>query len=60
MIIDEENQKDKNKMIEVLIGDDKTSVWVMAMATDLRIMDNDRNLNRVKAIRVRDLEAENG
>ena len=47
---------DGKQFIEVLVGDDKTVTWVMAMATDLRLMNTNRDLMRVKAVRVRKLD----
>lgn len=55
MIKDELNTKTKGeKIIEILID----NLWMPAMATDLRIMNKNRDLVKVKAIRVRDLEKE--
>ncbi len=59
MIIDHESRNSNgNKMIEVLTSDGKVSVWIPAMATDLRLMNNDRDLIRIKEIRVRNLAEE--
>lgn len=54
MITDEEFEKSKEKrFIEILIDQDGVSFWIMACATDLRILGNDRELRSVKALRVR-------
>ena len=55
MVRDEVNQKNKNEMIEVLVGDSSTNVWIPVMATDLRILDRDTEFVKVQAIRVRRL-----
>lgn len=53
MIRDEVNEKSKGKeIIEILVE----NIWIPVMATDLRIMNRDFDLVRVKAIRVRKLE----
>lgn len=52
MIEDEVRIKSKGKqIIEILID----NVWIPALATDLRIMNKDCELVRVKAMRVRKL-----
>lgn len=57
MIIDHEAEKSKNnRIIEVFIENDGVGVWIPAMATDLRTMNNNRDLVRIKEVRVRDLE----
>lgn len=58
MIQDEAWEKSNGKKaIEVLTSspDGKVKVWVLAMATDLRLMNNDRELVHVEAIRVRSM-----
>ena len=52
MINDLVNENNKNEMIEILIE----NIWIPAMATDLRIMNKEAELIKVKAIRVRKLE----
>lgn len=52
MVIDQINEANKNEIIEILIE----NIWLPAMATDLRIMDKQAELIRVKAIRVRKLK----
>ena len=44
------------KVIEALIGDDKTKVWILVMATSLYIVGIDQKLSEVHAVRVRDLK----
>ena len=52
MIIDHVMNKTNGKeMIEVLI-EDGVKIWIPASATDLRIMNKDRELVKVKEIRV--------
>lgn len=59
MIIDHESKNsNNNRIIEVLIVDKKTSVWIPAMATDLRLMNKQCDLVKIKEIRVRDLAKE--
>ena len=61
MIKDEVWEKSNgNKFIEVLTSspDGKIKVWVMAMATDLRLMNNDRELVRIEGLRINKLEPE--
>lgn len=41
------------KIIEVLIEDKGIKLWIPAMATDLRIMNKERELVKVKGLRVR-------
>jgi hypothetical protein len=53
MIIDEVLKQSKTrKIIEILIDNS----WIPACVTDLRIMNNDRELVRVKALRVRKIK----
>ena len=52
MIQDEAHQANPNEVIEILID----NMWIPAMATDLRIMNKEADLVKVKAIRVRKLE----
>ena len=59
MIIDHESNKSNgDKIIEVLTSDGKVSVWVPVMATDLMLMTKNRELVRIKEIRVRNLKEE--
>ena len=41
------------KIIEVLIEDKGIKLWIPAMATDLRIMNKNQELVRVRGLRVR-------
>lgn len=60
MILDHlSKETDGKQIIEVLVGEDGAKVWIPAMATDLRILGNDRELRHIKEIRVRNLEEEN-
>jgi hypothetical protein len=55
MIIDEVSTISNGKeIVEILIE----NIWIPAMATDLRIMNKETELVKVKAIRVRKLEEE--
>ena len=57
MIVDEVQKQSKGKeIIEVLIDEKNIKIWVPAMATDLRIMTKDYELNKVRALRVRKLK----
>ena len=52
MVKDRVNDKtDGKKVIEILI--ENQNIWIPAMATDLRILNNNGELLRVKEIRVR-------
>lgn len=51
-MIDEVNENNKNELVEILIE----NIWIPAMATDLRIMNKEAELVKVKAIRVRKLD----
>ncbi len=59
MIIDHESKNSNgDKIIEVLTTNGEISVWVPAMATDLRLMDKNCDLVRIEEIRVRNLVEE--
>jgi len=59
MIIDHESKNSNgNKIIEVLTERDGISIWIPAMATDLRLMDKNCDLVKIKEIRVRNLKEE--
>jgi len=59
MIIDHESKNSNgDRMIEVLTSDGNVSVWIPAMATDLRLMNKNCDLVRIKEIRVRNLKEE--
>ena len=59
MIIDHESKNSNgNKIIEVLTEEDGISIWIPAMATDLRLMDKNCDLVRIKEIKVRNLAKE--
>ena len=52
MVKDEVAEKSKDKeIVEILVD----NIWIPAMATDLRIMNRNDDLVRVKAIRTRTL-----
>ena len=55
MIKDEVNENNENEIVEILIE----NIWIPAMAVDLRTMSNDRELTKVKAIRIRKLNLTN-
>ena len=55
MIKDELSDETKgNKVIEVLID----NVWILAIGTDLRILNKNDDLVRVEAVRVKDFSKE--
>lgn len=52
MIKDQVNEESKgSKIVEILID----NIWIPVMATDLRIMNKEAELVKVKEIRVRNL-----
>lgn len=53
-IIDEVHKKNKEEIVEILIE----NMWIPAIGTDLRIMNKDCELIRVKAIRIRNIGKE--
>jgi hypothetical protein len=54
MVHDElSDESHQEQIIEILVD----NMWMPAKATDLRIMTKDRALNKVEAIRVRNLGA---
>ena len=51
MIKDQVNEKNNKEIVEILVD----NIWIPAMTTDLRIMNKDCELVKVKEIRVRKL-----
>lgn len=57
MVTDELAQKTDNKeIIEILVTDGKTKVWIPMMATSVYTVTKGQELNKVEAVKVRKLK----